>query len=122
MKFALLFTFCAIFVFSAPKVFAQNQVNEPGCTHQVIKSNPSELIVYLSNKYGFELTEQLLLRKANYEAQNEVTVLYGKHYYSVISKLDQLIALEQNQLVLNDLKFRKSRIVNFTSIENQLIN
>ena len=63
-----------------------------------------------------------MLRKANYEAQNEVIVLYGKHYYSVISKLDQLIALEQNQLVLNDLKFRKSRIVNFTSIENQLIN
>jgi len=122
MKFALLFTFCAIFVFSAPKVFSQNQVNEPFCTHQVTKSNPSELIVYLSNKYGFELTEQLLLRKANYEAQNEVIVLYGKHYYSVISKLDQLIALEQNQLVLNDLKFRKSRIVNFTSIENQLIN
>ena len=117
MKFVFLLSF---FLLTYIKLNGQNQISEPNCVHVVKSSNPSDIIKYLGEKHGFEQAEKILIRMANFESQNEVIVLFGKTYFSALAKIDQLIATEQDAHILNELKAKKSRLVNFSSIENQL--
>jgi len=113
-----------VFVLSGfyPKLIkAQVLENEPTCIHIIKKSNPSPIINYLISKYGVIKTESILIRKANYETENNVIVLFGKTYIETVKQLDELIANEFNQDIINDLKLRKSTVINFSEIENQLI-
>ena len=112
----------AFFTLNACNLDAQSQQSEPSCTHHVKSSGYSEIINYLSKKYGLEQTELILLRKTNYETQNDVIVLFGKSYLLAVSQLDELIASSNDEEILNNLKVKKSKLVNFISIENQLLN
>jgi hypothetical protein len=121
MKHTFSIFLVTLFVFFNEFLFAQNTQGEPNCIHVVKKSNPSPLIQYLSGKYGIEDTERILLSKSDYESINGVTVLFGSEYNSIISNLNQLIAKEQDPLVITNLNAKKSKLVNFLDIENQLI-
>lgn len=121
MKHTSRFLLIILFVFFNEFLMAQNPEREPNCIHVVKKSNPSPIIKYLSEKYGIEDTERILLNKSYYEIVNGVTVLFGSEYNSIINNLNQLISKEQDPLIITDLNAKKSKLVNFLDIENQLI-
>jgi hypothetical protein len=121
MKYTSSFLLVILFVFFNEFLLAQNSEREPNCIHVVKKSSPSPIIKYLSEKYGMEDTERILLNKSHYESVNGVTVLFGLEFSTILNNINQLIATAKDLEVITELNARKAKLVNFLDIENQLI-
>lgn len=90
------------------------------CFHVSKKSNASELVTYLSEKYGNENAEQLLINIHNYENVNNVSVLCVEEYAKTVERFQSLIESTTVLEEKNRLSERLNRFVLLSTIEDQI--
>lgn len=110
----------SVCLFLSFSVQAQTE-NQPACSHTIKNSNANALIQYLSQQYGYEDTERILLNLRNYEDQNRVIVLFGQDYQLVKSRLETGLSTSKDADIISSLQKKLAQLVNFTDIEAQLI-
>jgi hypothetical protein len=96
------------------------QENDPICVHVIRHRDISPLLDYLFNKYGVEVSEQILLNMKNYEAEHEVFVLFSSEYNLLMERMNNLMFTASNQSELDRLQERIAKFVKFEDIEDLL--
>jgi hypothetical protein len=103
------------------QVSAQESSQTITCTMKETSiSNPNELLNYLFNKYGVEMSEQIVLEMKAYQNQNKVTVLSIQEYELHINNLDQQIQQATDLDVKLLLEKEKAKVVSIETIEKEL--
>lgn len=80
-------------------------------------SDPSELVVYVSQKYGMDQTERIILNKQVYEFQHQVTVLCPNEYAALTVQLQQLADASTTVDEKNHWLLALSKLVLISTIE-----
>lgn len=109
-----------LLISSAITLITNFNFSQEMCFHVSKKSNASELVTYLSEKYGSENAEQLVINIHNYENVNNVSVMCADEYAKTIERFQNLIASTQVLEEKNRLSERLNRFVLISTIEDQI--
>lgn len=110
-----------LFCFVTLNTTAQES-NQLESTISVNHSEIKPLLEYLFKKYGIEASETICLNIQDYEMRNNVIVLFEEKYTKMVSDLDNEIQQTNNSEELLKLQTKKSRLINFQTIEHLVVN